>query len=210
MSVIRFVECFQPLRPEQITDPALIAAVQVSQELGQVYVPMNKKTPKEAQSWSAELARQAVPDHVLRCMARDINDQHEEGARLKRAVAALAYVSGLLGTAARVAELLHPKLQLGERVERLNLRLTLGITGAAVELARHAGGELTRGDYRRLTAARLCRCDEILKVEDAALLSCLDCDKKRLAIVRAAAERFAAVRVTAESAAPPMLAPYAA
>ena len=33
VSVIRFVECLQPLRPEQITDPALIAAVQVSQEL---------------------------------------------------------------------------------------------------------------------------------------------------------------------------------
>ena len=94
VSVIRFVECFQPLRPEQIADPALIAAVQVSRELDQVYVPMNKKTPKEAQSWSLELARQAVPDHVLRCMARDINDQHQEGARLKRAVAALAYVSG--------------------------------------------------------------------------------------------------------------------
>jgi hypothetical protein len=89
-------------------------------------------------------------------------------------------------------------------------RFTLGITGAAVGLARHAGGELRRGDYRRLTAARLCSCDEILKAEDAALLSCLDFDKKRLAIVRAAAERIAAARATAESAAPPMLAPYAA
>src|SRR4051794_37590631 len=84
----------RPLRPEQITDPALIAAVQVTQELDEVYVPMNKKTPKEAQSWSAELASQGVPHQVLRCMARDVSDQHEEGARLKRAVAALAYVSG--------------------------------------------------------------------------------------------------------------------
>ena len=242
VSVIRFVECLQPLRPEQITDPALIAAVQVSRELDQVYVPMNKKTPKEAQSWSVELARQAVPDHVLRCMARDINDQHQEGARLKRAVAALAYISGveireierslarhgggafdgaagpirsiaartsdLLGTAARVAELLHPQLQLGERVDRLNVRLTLGITGSAVDLARYAGSDLTRGDYRRLTAAGLLSCDEILPANDDALLACLDASTERLGVVRLAAESLAEARTTPST--PPTLAPYAA
>jgi helicase len=145
---------------------------------------------------------------IERLLARHGGGTFDGAAGPIRSIA--ARTSDLLGTAARVAELLHPQLQLGERVERLNLRLTLGIAGAAVDLARHAGGELTRGDYRRLTAARLCSCDEILTAEDAALLSCLDLDKKRLAIVRAAAERFAAARATAESAAPPTLAPYAA
>ena len=244
VSVIRLVECLRPLQPEHITDPALITAVQVTHELNQVYVPLNKKTPKEAQSWSAELARQAVPHHVLRCLARDINDQHEEAARLKRAVAALAYVSGdeiseierllarhgggfdgsagpirgiasrtcdLLGTAARVAELVHPDLQLGERVERLNLRLTLGITGAAVDLARYAGGGLLRGDYRRLIAAGLINCESITAADDEALLSCLDGNRSRLTVLRSAAERFLAARAVAEAApAPPKLAPYAA
>ena len=244
VSIIRLVECLRPLRPEHITDPALITAVQVTQELSQVYVPLNKKTPKEAQSWSAELARQGVPHHVLRCLARDVNDQHEEAERLKRAVAALAYVSGeeigaierllarhgggfdgsagpvrsiasrtcdLLGTAARVAELVHPELQLGERVERLNLRLTLGITGVAVDLARYAGGDLTRGDYRRLTAAGLSDCDNILNAEDDALLSCVGGDEGRLAVLRTATEKYARARAAAEgAAAPPSLAPYAA
>jgi hypothetical protein len=72
ISIIRLVECLRPLQPEH---PALIAAVQVTHELNQVYLPLNKKTSKEAQSWSTELARQAVPHHVLRCLARDINEQ---------------------------------------------------------------------------------------------------------------------------------------
>ncbi|MBB3148571.1 replicative superfamily II helicase [Phyllobacterium trifolii] len=244
VSIIRLVECLRPLRADQITDPALIAAVQVTHELCQIYVPMNKKTPKEGQSWTAELSIQSVPHHVLRCMARDINEQHEEAARLKRAVAPLAFVSGaeiseierllarhgggfdgaagpvrsiaartcdVLGTAARVAELLHPDLQLGDRVERLNLRLSLGITGAAVDLARFAGNELTRGDYLRLTASGLSLCDDIVAAVDDALLACLDEDAGRLAIVRSAAERFIAARMSAETAAaPPVLAPYAA
>jgi helicase len=244
VSIIRLVECLRPIQSEQITDPALITAVQVTHELSQVYVPLNKKTPKEAQSWASELARQAVPHNILRCLARDINEQHEEAARLKRAVAALAYVSGeeiseierllarhgggfdgsagpirsiasrtcdLLGTAARVAELVHPDLQLGERVERLNLRLTLGITGAAVELARYAGGDLSRGDYRRLIAAGLCDFESILTAEDEALLACVDGNRGRLGILRSAAERHNADRAATEAAlAPPTLAPYAA
>ena len=42
-SIIRLVDCLRPLRPEQITDPTLIAAVQVTRELDQVYIHLNKK-----------------------------------------------------------------------------------------------------------------------------------------------------------------------
>jgi len=41
----------RPLHAEEIIDPTLIAAVQVTQELDQVYIYLNKRTPKEAQSW---------------------------------------------------------------------------------------------------------------------------------------------------------------
>ena len=106
---------------------------------------------------------------------------------------------------------MHPELQLGERVERLNLRLTLGITGVAVDLARYAGGDLTRGDYRRLTAAGLSDCDNILNAEDDALLSCVGGDEGRLAVLRTATEKYARARAAAKgAAAPPSLAPYAA
>jgi len=58
--------------------------------------------------------------------------------------------SDMLPTAARVAEILHPTLDLGDRVARLTIRLTYGIPSAAVELARELGSELLRGDYCRL------------------------------------------------------------
>ena len=242
LSIIRLVECLRPLRPEQITDPALIAAVQVTRELDQVYIYLNKKTPKEGQSWLAALTNQGVPNQVLSCLGRDVNGGHDQAARAKRAVAALAYVSGqeiseierllarhggafdgaagpvrgvasrtcdLLGAAARVAELVHSDLQLGERVERLSLRLTLGIPGAVVDLARHSGAELTRGDYRRLVAAELCGYEKIAAASDDDLLACLDADHGRLAVVRSAAAA-AAVHHTQQQLPPPKLAPYAA
>ena len=168
--------------------------------------------------------QQGVPHHLLACLARDVSDQNEQAERLKKAVAALAYVSGeeigtierllarhgggfdgaagpiraiasqtsdLIGGAARVAELLHLSLQLGDRVEKLNLRLTFGIPAAAVELARYAGGNLTRGDYRRLVAARLCGLAEIAEASDDELLVCVDGSRARLIVLRAAIERHA-------------------
>ena len=161
-SVVRLVECLRPLSPGQINDPTLLAAVQVTCELDDVYIYLNKKTPKEAQSWVSALVSQGVAQHVLHCLARDINEQHDRAARAKRAVAALAFVSGqeineierllarhggsfdgaagpvrsvaartcdLLGTAARVAEILHPELDFGDRIDRLALRLTLACQG---------------------------------------------------------------------------------
>jgi helicase len=244
-SIIRLIDCLRPLRPEQMTDPTLIAAVQVTRELDQIYIPLNKKTPKEAQSWLTELSRQGVAPHVLGSLARDVNEQHDQAARAKRAVAALAYVAGqeigeierllgrhgggsfdgaagpvrgvsartcdLLGIAARVAELLHPNIEFENRIERLSLRLTLGIPGPAVDLARYAGAELPRGDYRRLVAAGLCDDRTIAAACDDALLACLDGDRRRLSIVRSAAAALASAKEEASNQpSPPTLEPYAA
>jgi len=65
----------------------------VTQELDQVYIYLNKRNPKEAQSWLSELMQQGVSAHVLHCLGRDINEQHDQAARAKRAVLLLAYVS---------------------------------------------------------------------------------------------------------------------
>lgn len=242
-SVVRLVDCLRSLPPEQITDPTLLAAVQVTRELDDVYIYLNKKTPKEAQSWLSELANQGVTPHVLHCLGRDVNEQHDQAARAKRAVAALAYVSGqkineiermlarhggvfdgaagpvrsvsartcdLLGTAARVAEILHPDLTFDDRIERLSLRLTLGVPAAIVDIARHAGIELTRGDYRRLVTARLSGHEAIAAASDDALLACLDGDRRRLAVVRTAAANAATAEEVSAQGPPPQLAPYSA
>lgn len=115
----------------------------------------------------------------------------------------------LLGTAARVAELLHPELQFGDRIDRLTLRLTLGISSHAVGLARHAGINLTRGDYRRLVAAELVEPEAVLAATDEQLLTCLDQDRFRLALVKAAATAAVADQIATEAESIE-LAPYVA
>jgi len=57
-----------------------------------------------------ELMQQGVSAHVLHCLGRDINEQHDQAARAKRAVASLAYVSGQ-----EIAEISGSSLDTGVR-----------------------------------------------------------------------------------------------
>jgi helicase len=126
-----------------------------------------------------------------------------------RAVA--ARTCDVLPTAAEIAEILHPGLDLAERVSRLLVRLDLGIAGAAVDLARQARGQLSRSDYGRLVAARLVSSTDIQTADDAAILGCVDDDKAKLIIVRDAAEAISEQeRRRAAPKAPPILEPYEA
>lgn len=94
-SIVRLVDALAGLTPDQITDPTLIAAVQVTTELDQVLIPLNKKsTQKEPQLWPGELARQGVPGAVLNSLRRAAADQHTSTLRAKKAVAALLFISG--------------------------------------------------------------------------------------------------------------------
>jgi helicase len=125
-----------------------------------------------------------------------------------RAVA--ARTCDLMPVAARVAEILHPTLDLGDRVRRLAIRLTYGVPSTAVELAQFAGADLLRGDYCRLANASLCEPDQISAASDNQILACIDDDKSKLGIVREAGKRVAKQR--AEKATPkiPVLEAYVA
>ena len=116
----------------------------------------------------------------------------------------------LLPTVARIAEIMHPDLDLGERVGRLAVRLTLGVPAPVVELAQQAGADLLRGDYRRLVKAALCDADAIDAADDAAILGCVDQDRRRLETVRHAAAAVRRKRELAAAAPKPILEPYAA
>jgi helicase len=116
----------------------------------------------------------------------------------------------LMPVAARVAEILHPTLDVSDRVGRLAIRLTYGIPGTAVELARFAGADLLRGDYCRLDAAQLCEPDAISAASDEQLLVFLDKDKRKVAIVRDAAQHVAKYRARVEAAKVPVLDAYVA
>ena len=178
-SIIRLVESLSALSPDEITDPALICAVQSTIELDEVRLPINKKsTQKEPLIWPNELRQQGITARILSALQRFVSDSHQPTLRAKKAVACLMFISGramveiekilaqfgggfggvagpvrsvgartcdILPTAARVAEILHPTLNLGDRVARLTLRLTFGIPGAAVDLAREAGEHSAEG-----------------------------------------------------------------
>lgn len=116
----------------------------------------------------------------------------------------------LVPVAARVAEILHPTLDLGNRVGRLAVRLTYGVPSAAVELAQLAGTDLLRGDYCRLAAAQLCEPEQIDTASDEQLLACLDKDKRKLQLVRDTAKLIARQRAQAAFLTTPVLEPYVA
>jgi replicative superfamily II helicase len=123
---------------------------------------------------------------------------------------AASRTSDLLPTAARVAEILHPNLDLRDRVGRITIRLTFGIPSPAVDLAREAGTELLRGDYCALAKANLCDAAAIEAASDDNLLACLGNDPAKLTIVRDAAEAMMARHRTLSIATSPVLEPYVA
>jgi helicase len=116
----------------------------------------------------------------------------------------------ILPTAARVAEILHPTLDLGDRVARLTVRLTMGIPGAAVDLAREAGSTLLRADYCRLAQAGLCEPTAIAAAVDTQILACVDGDREKLTSVRETATRVEARRLKLAADLVPILEAYVA
>ncbi|MFA6244072.1 MAG: DEAD/DEAH box helicase, partial [Candidatus Hydrogenedentales bacterium] len=94
-SIVRLVDVFQGLSVDQITDPALLAAAQVTVELDAVHFPINRKsTEKEPRVWPAELHRQGVAPKVVLALRANVKDQHTSTLRAKKAMAALLFVSG--------------------------------------------------------------------------------------------------------------------
>jgi replicative superfamily II helicase len=92
----------------------------------------------------------------------------------------------LLPTVVRVAELLHAELNLEERARRLLIRLEVGVSAAAVDLASHIGTRFTRGDYRALLNIGHGSIAVVEVASDEILLSCLGGDREKLAEVRRA------------------------
>jgi replicative superfamily II helicase len=123
-----------------------------------------------------------------------------------RAVA--SRTSDVLPTTARVAEILHPGLDLGERLGRLLIRLESGIPGVAVDVAREAGTRLVRSDYLGLVSAGLSSPSAIVAATDNALLEILNRDGAKLTIIRHAATAALARARPATTVSGPVLRPY--
>lgn len=100
----------------------------------------------------------------------------------------------ILPAVARVAELLHPNLDLSQRVESLLTRLELGIPGSAVELAAAGQDRLSRAALLRLVEADLETTEEVLAAPHKRLVDAVGGDNELAEVVRAAAELALAVR----------------
>jgi hypothetical protein len=113
----------------------------------------------------------------------------------------------VLPAIAKIAELAHPDLSLGDRMQRLLTRLELGIPAIAVDLALFAGDSLSRADYLRLTKAQLVTFAAIDAATDEALSVCVSHNKAKMKAIRAASRRARAEQSRTHFA-EPILAPY--
>jgi hypothetical protein len=96
----------------------------------------------------------------------------------------------LLHTVSRVAATIHPTLDLDGRVDRLLIRLEVGVPPAAVELATYAGTRLTRGDYRRLLDAGKCSIAALKDFPDEEILKLLSGNTTKLLAIRRAIQAW--------------------
>ncbi len=94
----------------------------------------------------------------------------------------------LLPTVTRIAEILHPELELEHRLARLLARLDIGVPAAATDLAIQAGARLSRGDYLRLLEFGLCDVNVLENKADEEILPYIDDNSEKLAVVRQAIE----------------------
>ena len=94
-SITRLVDALWPLSAAELNDPTLIAATQLTVELDDVRMPLNKKsTQKEPDTWFGYLGKQSVASGVIHGMRRG-GDGPQATLRAKRAAACLLWMSDL-------------------------------------------------------------------------------------------------------------------
>lgn len=98
----------------------------------------------------------------------------------------------VLPMVARAAEIIHPELDLSKRTARIAIRLDLGITAPAVELAQFVGRDLERSDYRALCNAGIADCEALSGVSDDGLAKVVGGSSQKLLAIREAIAKWRA------------------
>ena len=94
----------------------------------------------------------------------------------------------LLGTVARVAEIIHPELQLEERVNKLFVRLEIGVPSTIYNLAKQIGSTFSRSDYHSLLRSNLSDVEDLKSAPDEVILTALGGNGSKLKILKTAIE----------------------
>lgn len=181
VSIIRLVDALR-LPFVGLDDSTLIALAQITRELDDVYLPLNRRSKnKEPQRWIGGLQQEGVPTRLLQIGA---HEQTTITLRAKKAAACLLWMSGrsrqeierhlmqhmrervaagavnqvrsrtidLLPVVISATEILRD-VDLSEHQGDLMLRLEFGIPADLLPLARVSDGLLTRSEYLSLHEA---------------------------------------------------------
>jgi replicative superfamily II helicase len=214
-SVLRVVEAVTGVGTHELNDRALIALVQLTTELDEVYMPVHKRSHKERARWQGALDNQRLPPSVQAAVLRGDNAT----ARAKRAAAAILWSQGeeflaiesslrthnpadyagpvrasaertrdLLSPVARIAEIVSGALKghLGDLVDCVSAQLELGIPAEAVPIARYVRRSLTRADYLNLIKSRMAAPRAVLDADEGELARLLGSKAKAMVVAKAA------------------------
>jgi replicative superfamily II helicase len=212
-SIIRLIDVLGSVTPEDITDPALIALSQITVELDQVYMPINKiSTQKEPQTWANAIRNQGIPYGIISGFNRYASEQLEITTRAKKTAACLYWISStqlsdieytlmqhnksdaaagairgvaartcdVLPTLAGIIELLYPAIKINNRLNRLLVRLEIGLPAPVTDLGIVTGKLLNRGDYLTLLQSGFSSIQSIMECEESKLSSMIGNEKKAL------------------------------
>ena len=213
--VVSLIRLVSALRDSSVglDDATLVALTQITTELDEIYLPINKRSKnKEPARWLGGLQQQGVATRLLRAGAREV---HIPTLRAKKATACLLWMSGrtreeiettlmqhmrdnaaagpvnqvrsrtidLLPVVISVAEILRD-VDLAERQNDLMLRLELGIPADLLPVARVLRGRLNRVEYLRLHSSDVGTLDALAKAKLAEIADLLNGDKVRAKAVR--------------------------
>jgi hypothetical protein len=212
VSIIRLVDALRdPF--VGVEDATLVALTQITTELDETYLPINKKSKnREPLQWLGRLQQQGVATRLMQVGAREV---HTATLRAKKAAACLLWMTGqsrqqiettlmqhmresvaagavnqvrsrtidLLPVVISVAEILR-EVDLAQRQDDLMLRLELGIPADLLPIARVCRGRLTRVEYLRLRDAGVGSVDSLAEANLSDLTELLGGDKERAKAVR--------------------------
>ena len=95
-SIIRIISTLQQIPSELISDPVLLGITQLTIELQQVYMPINKKSIyKEPHTWSDAIQRQRIPSQLINAFSRYSKDNIETTSKSKKTMASLLWVTDM-------------------------------------------------------------------------------------------------------------------
>jgi hypothetical protein len=115
-------------------------------------------------------------------------DRSDSAAGAIRSVS--SRVCDVLPTVARIAELLNPGLDLATCIERLLVRLEIGIPAGGVELGNIFGRIFNRGDYLCLIKNNIVTKETFESTKEDILLKCLENNREKFMAAKVRLEEY--------------------